>query len=246
MSTYYVGWDVGAWKCSDKGNSCDAIVWACDENQSLPLETKYYIGNIVERINNISMHNIVTELLEAQSTDHVYIAIDAALGWPNEFMLLLNNKHTQQYTPDIKNKCFDNRLLYRDTERDVYVKTGYRILPKSTVGDRIGGHSTKIISILKKGDAIPNKEGIWNYTNEAGGSITVFETYPTAVKHFISEKTLEGVFIFKKDEKRSDYIDAVYCLYIAYEYTKKTLSAPPPQLDASLEGWIWLPQKKDS
>ena len=248
MATYYVGWDVGAWKCSEKGKSCDAIVWAREEGSSSALRSKLqvneFIGNIGEKVDfqKITVPQILQNLIPKMGgDDDVYIAIDAALGWPCEFMNLLNGK--SDYMPNLDEKIFSNRFLYRETERYVYNQTKPKVLPKTTVGDRIGGHSAKIISILKRSGLTPNNEGVWNPQDDFVINLKVLETYPAAVRQVISKETPSTIFEYGNN-KRSDYYDAVYCMYIAYKYCKCRRELHCPQQDVSLEGWIWFPKGK--
>ncbi len=246
MATYYVGWDVGAWKCSAKRESCDAIVWAKGEkDSSSPLCVKKFIGNIFDAISfqNLSLDTFFESLeIELNYDDNIYIAIDAALGWPLEFNNLINN--LSGHNPNIKEISFENKFLYRETERYVYKHTDSKILPKSVVGDRIGGHSAKAISFLKKCKAKHNNKGVWNIENDSGFKINIIETYPSVVKFFVKEYVVSKIFNFSKKE-RKDYIDAIYCMYIAYKYCNDIESLNLPKDDiCDSEGWIFFPKNE--
>ena len=254
MATYYVGWDVGAWKCSKKRNSRDAIVWAKDDEpivrakDDVKKTVSGFTGNILD--NNDSGDVTIRGILEkitgksVEEDDNVFIAIDAALGWPQEFINLFtgSSADSADYMPKITDISFYNNFLFRETERRVYEQTKHKVLPKSTVGDRIGGHSTKILSLLRKDSAERKKNGTWTI----GKQITILETYPTAVRALLgSAETVGNTFEYEDEASKtdSDYMDAVYCMYIAYLYSTNPSALDCPQKNiCSQEGWIFLPK----
>jgi hypothetical protein len=125
---FYIGWDVGTWKCTN-GNkkSCDALV-IMDETTMLG----HCRDNLSESISAVYANRDAkaTSLLESwfakckvpkkpTDADRCFVAIDTPLGWPKAFVNLLKGELAKDWSFKRKDKDIENRLLFRKTEREL-------------------------------------------------------------------------------------------------------------------------------
>ncbi len=269
---YYVGWDVGAWKCTKGRNeSCDSIVVLNDSGM-----VGHYRDNIsmvlgslsesppdqrhISLVNDwFSLCKPADKTFRYSDSDQYYIAIDTPLGWPRDFKALLNGKAPDKwnYQPDDAN--IRNSLLYRYTERN---KLGAGL---SVIVDSIGSQSVKGILLLELLGAKQIEWGVWKAEN-----ITLFETYPKAclvrpsfVEWIASQKLsydLSESFTTLLSTKPNKYgkisiiaedlFDAGVCACVAKAFAEgKPKLVSPTELDPqeySCEGWIFYPDESSS
>jgi hypothetical protein len=182
QATYYIGWDVGAWKCSTgRNDSCDAIV---------VLRDKAIVGHYRDNISS-TLHELATLPKEKRiasfinkwfslacnlSTspryspdDKYYVAIDTPLGWPKDFKTLLDGTLPEDWKYDHGEANLHNSLLYRYTERQKLAGG------LSVIVDSIGSQSVKGLVLLETLAAKEMSWGVWT-----AGNVTFLETYPKA------------------------------------------------------------------
>lgn len=267
---YYIGWDVGAWKCTKgKDDSCDAIV-VMDDSGIIGFHREN-IGNTIRQLYDTCETKRPSGLIEqwfslcgikesANSPDaNYYIAIDTPLGWPKDFSALLNSQLPDNWDYDPQSANIQNSLLYRYTEREK-LKSGL-----SVIVDSIGSQSAKGILLLQLLAAANTEWGIWK-----AGNITLFETYPKAclVREgfvaWMSELNLTQslsesfkVLVSSKPNKygtltviAEDVFDAAVCACVAKAFaTGLPKLVHPTQNDPEnwkTEGWIFYPDQSEA
>ncbi len=273
MTNFYIGWDVGAWKCTKgKNDSCDALV-VIDDSRIIG----YHRNNLGETIRHlfdscaaerpsqlIKQWFSLCEIKDNDysSDDQYYIAIDTPLGWPKDFKGLLDGTVpvNWSYQP-ISTNNIDNTLLYRYTER-AKLKSGL-----SVIVDSIGSQSTKGMLLLQLLGAKCEDWGIWKASN----NITLFETYPKACLvragfvAWMAELNLNQILsesfkvqVSKKGEKpkrygtvsviAEDVFDAGVCACVARAFAagspKLVRPTPDEPVEWKPEGWIFYPDQE--
>lgn len=247
---YYIGWDVGAWHCSDSGESSKDALVILDENLTVQ---GVWEGNLSSQILDASANieaansllNSLFKLCEfnpdgTQGRQFLF-AIDTPLGWPDQFRQLLHWLELQEDStnrsnpPSIKRKI-ENPYLHRRTETEL----GSGL---STVQDQIGSQSTKALFLLRSIGAKSYSPGIWQTPVIES---TFIETYPAPCV-----RSLEFLSVLKQvknTEKISsvDRFDALVCAVLAcvFDNREAGLSLTEPKDDISIEeGWIFVPEK---
>ena len=267
MENYYIGWDVGAWKCTKgKGDSCDALV-VLDDSQIIG-HHRANLGDSLSQLQKTPAKDRPAYLInewfslcgvkgKRYSEDHhYYIAIDTPLGWPNDFKGLLDLKLPTDWGYQHGSANIANSLLFRYTEREK-LKSGL-----SVIVDSIGSQSTKGMFLLQMLDATDAQWGVWKV-----GNITLFETYPKACLvragfvswmrelKLIQNLTQTFSVVVKKKPKRygsvtviaEDSFDAGVCSCVAKAFAERSpkLVCPTPH-DPQIykpEGWIFYPDQ---
>jgi len=235
--TYYIGWDVGAWSCSEKSKSCDAVV-ILDETKNL---VGRHRGSIKQTINSSeNTKYFLTDLFRLCNLDYneqyVILAIDTPLGYSETFLNLIsfNSPSNEKF-----DKYSDNSYLFRRTEQHVFSKqitnaSGKFIRPLSSVNDRIGSQSTKGIHVISKFARNIIDTGVWSDSDK----LTVIETYPSINREIKVPRTL--------NEEHVDIKDAYICAEIAYAFkndkSESGLVKPTKEIPER-EGWIWYLKK---
>ena len=187
MNTYYVGWDVGAWKCKKQkyAPSSQDCITILDSNERLlfawmgniqsPLGSpNALLASLMNDKDNICYLSDNNEFMNNKAVSNesmqFIIAIDAVLGMPRHALLLFNldGKHEKI----CYNDC--NDLIFRKTEkRSVFTRQPFSILQ-----DSLGSQATKALTFLRhwkfKWDAV---KFIWKK-----GEHIAFETYPSAAR----------------------------------------------------------------
>jgi hypothetical protein len=258
---YFLGWDVGAWKCTGSKDALHLLKWS---DRVLTSEGKF-LGNLLEETGGrVGIRDLLDSLEPpAPTVETLIIAVDAVFGWPKQFSALLNGT-TTPIKPDQGQRCTRNRYLYRETERflDDHLKMG-SCFPKSAVGDRIGNAGTKAQYFLNHmrsdGDCYVPPLDAWDKQRAAAAATTIIEVYPSAVK--FSRGYREGVKLPNGKPASSlnpgDADDAIRAALVAacYAETIGILSSGYPLVwlpsDASAkeydsaaiaqEGWIFTP-----
>lgn len=272
MANYYIGWDVGAWKCSrGKDDSCDAIVIMDDDRI-----VGHYRDNLSDSLrqfsespaddrceafikNWLSRCDYGDETLTFSPNHQYYIAIDTPLGWPKHFRVLLEPKLPGDWSYRHQDPNLCNSLLYRYTER---AKLGSGL---SVVVDSIGSQSVKALLLLQLLGAKESGWGIWK-----AGNITLIETYPKAClmrPGFVSwisglklDRDLTATFRVRLTKKPDTYgsktviaedlFDAGICACVAKAFAEghPKLVSPVPMDPIAFrsEGWIFYPDQSES
>jgi hypothetical protein len=256
---FYIGWDVGTWKCTN-GNkkSCDALV-IMDEGTMLG----HCRDNLSESISTVNANRDTkaATLLESwfskcgvptkpTDADRCFVAIDTPLGWPKGFVNLLKGELKKDWSFERTDKDIKNRLLFRKTEREL--ASGF-----SAITHSIGNQSTKGMVVIRALEASQRSWGVWQKEN-----ITLIETYPKAClrsKAFVdwmltqnlSRDVREWSNAGSKKRKKpwikeqDDTFDAVVCACLARAFAGDSpkLVRPPDSDpdDEKSEGWIFYP-----
>lgn len=272
---YYIGWDVGAWKCrKGKDDSCDAIVVMNDsgiigfhrDNLGDTIR-RLYDAHLNERHDLLvkewftlcGLNDQAAEAMDAQC----YIAIDTPLGWPLDFRELLNGNVPVDWNYRPKAENIQNSLLFRYTERNK-LKSGL-----SVIVDSIGSQSAKGILLLKLLAAKEEGWGVWK-----AGNLTLFETYPKAClvrERFVTwmsslnlTQCLTESFkvqTSKSGEKPKKYgfvnvvspdvFDAAVCACVARAFASDSPKLVRPNdgddpIQYTSEGWIFYPDEPEA
>ena len=253
---YFIGWDVGAWKCKNAHKaSCDALVVLNNQNavghyRNNLSETIQQICNAAEKARTlINAWFALCEMPQRYTLDDKYfIAIDTPLGWPKAFSMLIQGRLHADWRFEKAHKNSQNTLLFRKTERELGSSF-------SAVVDSIGSQSTKGMALLCALDATFHSWGVWRSQN-----ITLLETYPKAclrsrsfvdwmcklqLTHDIREwykpaKQKENALVSQEDN-----FDAAVCACAARAFAEGNpqLKHPPvnDSKDEKSEGWIFYP-----
>jgi len=256
---YFLGWDVGAWKCEAKNKaSCDAL-FILNEKQMMG-HHRGNISGIIQQICDVPPEAKVARLIELflslcslearfSPADEYFLAIDTPLGWPHAFSMLMNRTLSEKWNYHEDQRNIDNTLLFRKTEREL----GSSL---SAVVDSIGSQSTKGIALLCSLNATLKSWGIWQ-----AGQLTIIETYPKACIR--SEVFLEWAvqqslphdirewYLYKnrkadqRIQEQDDTFDAGICALLAKAFADPPFRLKlPPATDLNNElheGWIFYP-----
>ena len=245
-SSYFIGWDVGAWNCEKNSKSRDAII-ILDSSLSIVGEPKR--GNLRDAICGASdARDWVTSLFDfckAGSYDissQVVIAMDTPLGFSDEFVNLLANRKAAKSISKGQSKT--NSYLFRETERRLFKKDE---TPLSAVTHMIGNQATKGMHALAQFDLTVQSCGVWTDKD----FLRAIETYPAACRDVEEVETLRQEFQnenkqvkirWDDDEKDNDEKDALTCALVAHLFaTRPHLFEAPDNTVSENEGWIWVP-----
>ena len=269
-ATYFIGWDVGAWKCSAGLNdSCDALVVLRDDaiigrHRANFSSTLHELATLPEKDRTESFINTLFALTSMGSTppsystdDRYYVAIDTPLGWPKDFDILLKGSLPKDWKYNHLEANIHNTLLYRYTEREKLAGG------LSVIVDSIGSQSVKGLVLLRTLDVNEKSWGVWTAKN-----VTFLETYPKAclvrpafvrwIRELNLCQSLAGSFkvlVSKKPNKYEtwcvipeDLFDAGVCACVAKAFADGapllvTPNANDPEEYRS-EGWIFYPQEQ--
>ncbi len=170
----------------------------------------------------------------------VVLAIDAPLGFPIEFAQLLGGGAVD--APQARGREIENRLAYRDTDREVY--RVFKKKPLSASFDKLGNNATvamvhcRRLAVTKQLCVVPSDQ-------EDGTIPTAIEVYPALIKNarYVSRF---GALI-PKHTTDPDALDAALCALLGLAYVGDArlphLHRPAErQMDAARrEGWIYYP-----
>lgn len=194
----------------------------------------HYLGNIRSVINTLNPSKGIQQLLALLKVDieydHIVMAIDAPLGFPNEFRELLNSKASKSKIEDFA----ENGYLFRKCEQILRrIEQKKKMKPLSTINDRIGSHATKAMAFMLKMEAKVESVGVWQKKEK----LTIIETYPTINRDKIDFEEFEKIKSYNQDLE-----DAFVCAKVAeaFKENRKSLVSPPKSDDIiKEEGWIW-------
>lgn len=232
-SSYYMGWDVGAWNCDKNKSSRDGIVILDD---ALAMVGDSWRGNLRMAINDAANTGdwlrklfVLCGANPPASSYDVTMGIDVPLGFSQE----LGRLATDLEEVETIGEWSANPYLFRRTERRLF-ESG--LSPLSAVKDMIGSQATKGIHVL--GKFAPNVASCGVWTN--GSVFRAIETYPTACRDTSAVKAL-----LKGTPKlwHADVEDARTCALMAFLFATDTkcLEHPPADIP-TCEGWIWVPK----
>lgn len=186
------------------------------------------------------------------------IGIDCAFGWPDDYVEFVS-RHARGERVDLtrdRGADWRRRLAYRETDRDIHRRTGFR--PLSVATDRLGLTAMHCAALL---DAIGDRIG----PVARSGSGRVVEVYPAALRvwdllrpGYKADSSVRSALLESFRERHAwldleavademirsdDAFDAVIAALIARAHAVGgTYAVPPEQLDrADREGWIALP-----
>ena len=145
---YFLGWDVGPWKCS--GKSKDALQLLEFDGGQL-LDRGSYHGNLLLKFGgNLQIANLLNAVGAGPLSVPLVLGIDAVFGWPTSFVSL--TKLHAEFTVDPNAANIHNRYLYRHTEEFVFEKLRFPSSnpPLTAVGDKIGPAATKAQYFLSR------------------------------------------------------------------------------------------------
>lgn len=204
-------------------------------------------GNLRETINAATATkdwvNRLFRLCKTQRPEaptEVVLAIDAALGFPDPLVKLL-----QGASADGPESSHTNPYLFRQTEQFL-LRHGLK--PLSAIKDMIGSQATKAIHVLARFARSRSGCGVWTGDDE----LTAIEAYPSACGSSASMRELLEQFkeLESRDTTRpngsefnhQDKIDALICALIAWLFANspETLTQPDSSIPES-EGWIFAP-----
>lgn len=230
---YYVGWDVGAWECKNRG-SRDGILII---NEKAQLIGKVFTGNIKDELLAHESSELISAIFKKcdvtrDPNSEIIIAIDAVLAWPKMFQSLFQD---DIITIDRFENHLQNPMLFRVQES----KLPFEQRPLSPITDRIGSQSTKAIFFLKRLMKYSEglSTGIWSNDDL---KISIIETYPKLLeKTGIKTSQIKGVNLRDGDQR-----DAYLCALLALEFdtNRESIQNPDKQSIDRNEGWIWYPK----
>ena len=232
-TTYFIGWDVGAWNCDRNPRSRDAIVIL---DSQLAVVGRPWRGNLRSSINEATTASewmrMLFEMCNAEfrfERCNVTFAIDTPLGFSEEFLSLACS--LQPLAVSIGGSQ-TNRYLFRQTERYLFDQG---LTPMSALKDMIGSQATKGMHVLARFANHLASCGVW--TNK--GFLTVIEAYPAACKGSAIIRELREHAPLGHEDKE----DALTCALVAYLYScnREKLVEPGVQTPWK-EGWIWFPK----
>ena len=245
---YYIGWDVGAWQCRSSGTSCDAIV-ILNEEGCLGHYRNSLSGTIQQLLDYkeddadlflVDCWRKLCEIKTELSTEDKFVmAIDTPLGWPKDFVALINGEGvSERWKLPAPRKDIDNTLLHRRTERNLGASL-------SAITQQIGSQSTKGMALLDALNAVRQSWGVWTVNSR----LTLVETYPACCLRsgsFVRWMQSQAANTHDHDEElRDDTFDAYVCAFVAKAFAiEPSLLKPPPSEDTDQEideGWIFHP-----
>ena len=136
-----IGWDVGGWRGNGQGIA--VVEWADNSPQWLGSPTSFSLSNLVEDwgVDDLVRRSWPEAPQDILNNREVVLAIDAPLGFPIAFRDLLGGGPGPSI--DLKNPEIENRLAYRETDRNIH--RTFRKRPLSASFDRIGNPATVAI-----------------------------------------------------------------------------------------------------
>lgn len=230
--TSYAGWDVAGWTCPNSprpGKSMDALVVLSLGASGLTVvlaEQANFRRDIVGGVDFVGRRLTSAGLDGAR----FILAVDAPLGWPDDFGKLLG--WTWTVPARSGRKGAHGRLLYRRT--DALHKA------QSAVSRSIGAGSSKALAYLQAQGFSPTGVGIFQ-----AGDRRAVETYPAAMKRSPGQlNSLHQQLATTLRPRTPDTEDALFCALVAATFGGAlpgiTLQAPVASISQS-EGWIWVP-----
>jgi hypothetical protein len=232
--SFYVGWDVGGWHCDSNPKSRDGVVVL---DAALAVSGTPWRGNLREAINRartgeefIEEVASVCETTPLSKASEVVLAIDAPLGFSQQFVELVSRSYAVQNDVGI---ISGNPYLYRETERFLFE---HGITPLSPIKDMIGSQATKAQHVLARCTPIVRSCGVWSDS----GRLTAIEAYPASCRN---STLLKSYLTNRKPMRHRDLDDALVCSLIAFMYATRREDLQQPDLRTPVsEGWIWVPK----
>lgn len=232
LVTYYIGWDVGAWHCDKRRQSCDAIAIVDRAAEPVGEPWRENLSGLIGAASHWrEWAQLVFEGCKAGAPEpeaRFVLAIDAPLAFPKDFVKLVSGRGT---CAGIRTYA-ENPLLFRRTEQRLFG----RKRPLSAVQDALGSQATKAMCFVAK--FAPEKKSCGVFSD--GEEFMVIETYPGACERQL-DSALPAAFRYRE---KSDERDALVCALIARLFDSRELHLECPQADDPFdEGWIWVPPR---
>jgi Protein of unknown function (DUF429) len=255
-----IGWDVGGWRGSGQGIA--VVEWAGDSPRWLGSPTSFSLSNLVEDwgVDDLVRSSWPEAPQDILNNREVVLAIDAPLGFPIAFRDLLAGGPGPSI--DLKNPEIENRLAYRETDRNIHQTFRKKLLSASF--DRIGNPATvAIVHTRRLSNA--GKLRILPFDEPKIGIPIAIEVYPALLKEtkpeaaakldkaLLKEKKPKPVLravremLPKSSKDGTHELDACLCalLALAYGYDGRIKSLPKLQgphgsvAAIQYEGWIF-------
>jgi len=180
---YFFGCDMGGWQNDDKGKGdalavCKWLDGECQHVEATANVLFFPVGN----------DGVLAERLrEALSEEaRVIVAIDAALGWPTDYVKLVSEASSGiRYDQRTFDKAINNPYLYRETERFIRAFIRKDRDPLTAPGDKFGNNSSKAQMLVAWfREQLPNAYrppfDDWALDAARSAKHTLIEVYPDA------------------------------------------------------------------
>ncbi|WP_088035472.1 DUF429 domain-containing protein [Evansella clarkii] len=239
-----IGWDVGGWMGTNHGiavcswdTASKKVSW-----HGTPFETGLPDSGILSLDKLLSGSEIDENLLADNDTLTV-IGIDAPLGFPAEFINLLNGQPSQIVRPE---KEIFNPLAYRAADQEIYER--FRKKPLSASFDRIGNNATLAIAHARRWERENNFTVYPTKIEEADMNRIIIEVYPALVKSRRDGDAAEWMIkhipgnVFPGTDAYDACICALYAIALGSDgQLLPKLKRPPEHLKDLVmqEGWIY-------
>lgn len=248
MSTtnYCIGWDVGGW-LSNKNVICVAKITSENTIDKKSLEIKNW-----EPISYLQDMKIsLRKALGIEEDSLITLSIDAPLSYSADFKAFVNGS----YVYDGFIASINNRLLYRDAEREINARIG--VMPLSGAADKLGHAATLaqavVATILKKSEVAVSFYEVYPgiYKNEGSKDVRVesFQRIQMMLSDLgaSSELLQRGMLYYttnpssvEKRPEKNDYADAFICCVFSYWLKTKQIHMEPLGLKTN-DGLIYVP-----
>jgi predicted RNase H-like nuclease len=206
-------------------------------------------------VTNGQIHNpedIVTEWIASSET--CLLAMDAPLGWPQDF------GHTlAEHTAGMPLQEEPNQFFRRETDR--FVQRTFGKVPLDVGADRIARTALSALQLLgilseKKGVTIPlawdvNFSGIAAIEVYPAGTLKASHVQSSAYKRPEQRETRQGLLAWLANEadlpedlslplEDADVLDAMLCVLAGADFLSGKAYPPTDLALAQKEGWIWI------
>ena len=241
-----IGWDVGGWMGTNHGIAiCE---WERLTNEIHWSGTPAEISLPSNDLLSLKQITAATGTSYEGDADITIIGVDAPLGYPIEYINLLNGQLPQIVKPS---KEIENPLAYRATDKEIYNVFGKK--PLSAAFDRIGNNATLAMLHTRMWE---QEHGFKVYPirdREVNDDKIIIEVYPALVKKRRDSEVFEEFrpFLPHGVNPGTDAYDACICaLYSIALLTEgkvlPKLVKPEEEIKAKVkkEGWIYYFPKK--
>ncbi|MFA9556785.1 DUF429 domain-containing protein [Evansella sp. AB-rgal1] len=240
-----IGWDVGGWM--GKNHGVAICQWTKDSNEiswlGEPTEVSLPPGGLLTLRDLFAAVHSPLQLEDVEGGTLVVIGVDAPLGYPKEFIRLLNGGTPSVGRPE---KEIHNPLAYRTT--DIEIHRVFAKKPLSAVFDRIGNNATTAMVHARVWEQ-ENNFKVYPFRDKAkSDNRIIVEVYPALLKEkrFGEVRGKFRQFMPPKTEAGTDAYDACICALFGVAFGTNgnllpTLKGPEAhqESDAREEGWIY-------
>lgn len=227
-----LGWDVGGWTGS--GDALYLIAWDGGQQTEVGRSGP---RNLAGDIQELRGYDLIDRFLyycgyTLKNCTDLVIAIDAPLGWPDEFARLISARAAEPSMATPPYGC----LIWRKTELRFSGEA------KSAVTDRIGSNSTKALAFLRAVGFERELPGVWS-TCHSSLKMRAIEAFPRLLRR--SPRLLQTLSTSQSTlaEMKGDLADALWCAVLGHAWADLVDACEPIPIDASVsEGWIVVPR----